>query len=71
MLELNKLYNMDCMQGMREPGQIVLDTHGGSCSSLNACHDMHFPFVGFELDPDYYKAAQDRMQNHFAQLTFF
>ena len=47
------------------------DTHGGSCSSLIACHDMHFPFVGFELDPDYYKAAQDRMQNHFAQLTFF
>ena len=65
-----KLYKK-LLQRYGEPGQIVLDTHGGSCSSLIACHDMHFPFVGFELDAGYYAAAQKRMQDHFAQLTFF
>lgn len=54
-----------------KPGQIILDTHGGSCSSLIACYDMKNPFIGFELDAGYFAAAQKRLQEHFAQLTFF
>lgn len=54
-----------------EEGQKILDTHAGSASSLIACYDMKCDYVGFELDPDYYKAAQERMQAHFAQLTLF
>ena len=52
-------------------GDKILDTHVGSASSLIACHDLHFDFIGFELDETYYKAAKERMEQHFAQLTLF
>lgn len=44
-----------------QPGQLILDTHVGSASSLIACESMGFDYVGFEIDPDYYAAAQNRM----------
>ena len=44
-----------------KPGQLILDTHVGSASSLIACESMGFDYVGFEIDPDYYAAAQNRM----------
>ena len=46
MLELNKLYNMDCMQG-------GLD------------------FVGFEIDEDYCRAANERLEQEQAQIRLF
>lgn len=52
-------------------GSIILDTHAGSCSSLVACLDMGFEFVGFEIDPDYYKAACARMQVFKSQGRLF
>lgn len=52
-------------------GDKILDTHVGSASSLIACHDLHFDFVGFEIDETYYKAAIERMKQHFAQYTLF
>jgi len=36
-----------------------LDTHVGSASSLIACEYFGYEYVGFELDADYYKLAQD------------
>lgn len=50
-------------------GDKILDTHVGSASSLIACHDMGFDAVGFELDPDYYKASKERLQNIQKQIT--
>jgi site-specific DNA-methyltransferase (adenine-specific) len=50
-----------------KPGDKILDTHVGSASSLIACYDLGFDFVGFELDKDYYEAAQARLQRHMAQ----
>lgn len=44
-----------------QPGDLILDTHVGSASSLIACESMGFNYVGYELDPDYYAAAQARM----------
>jgi len=44
-----------------KPGQLILDTHVGSASSLIACESMGFDYVGFEIDPDYYAAAKNRM----------
>lgn len=44
-----------------KPGDIILDTHVGGASSLIACESMGFDYVGFEIDPDYYKAAKNRM----------
>ena len=42
-------------------GDLILDTHVGSASSLIACEDMGFEYVGFELDEDYYNDAQKRL----------
>lgn len=50
-------------------GDLILDTHVGSASSLIACEDMGFNYVGFELDKNYYEAATNRLQNHIANLT--
>ena len=45
----------------------ILDTHVGSASSLIACYDMGFDAVGFELDPDYYKASKQRLDDFMRQ----
>lgn len=44
-----------------KPGDKILDTHVGSASSLIACHNLGFEYVGFELDPYYYEAASARL----------
>ncbi len=49
----------------------ILDTHVGSASSRIAAYKAKIPFTGFELDPDYHKAAEQRFLNHAAQLTMF
>jgi len=49
------------LENYAKPGQLILDTHVGSASSLIACESMGFNYVGFEIDPDYYAAAQNRM----------
>ena len=55
-----KLYRW-LLENYAKPGQLILDTHVGSASSLIACESMGFDYVGFEIDPDYYAAAQNRM----------
>ena len=49
-------------------GDLIIDTHVGSASSLIACEDMGFEYVGFELDEDYYNAAQKRLTQFRSQL---
>lgn len=51
-----------------KPGDNILDTHVGSASSLIACHDLNFEYVGFELDPHYYNLASERLEDAKAQL---
>ena len=55
------------LKNYAKPGDLILDTHVGSASSLIACHDMGFDAVGFELDADYYKASQQRLEDFMAQ----
>lgn len=52
-------------------GDKILDTHVGSASSLIACHKLGFEYWGFELDPDYYNSAVERLEAVKAQMTFF
>ncbi len=52
-----------------KPGDRILDTHVGSASSLIACENMEFEYVGFELDYDYYRAALERLETHKSQVT--
>lgn len=51
-------------------GDRILDTHVGSASSLIACEDLGFRYLGFEIDPDYYEMAKKRIDDFNAQLSF-
>lgn len=52
-------------------GDVILDTHVGSASSLIACHKMGFQFVGFERDEYIYRLAKERLEREQAQLSLF
>lgn len=52
-------------------GDKILDTHVGSASSLIACHNYKFDYIGFEIDKDYYTAAKKRIDAVIAQLSLF
>lgn len=42
-------------------GDLILDTHVGSASSLIACVELGFDYVGFEIDKEYYTMAKSRL----------
>ena len=52
-------------------GDKILDTHVGSASSLVACHNMGFEYIGFEIDKDYHKMATERIEAVKAQTRLF
>lgn len=54
-----------------KPGNVILDTHVGSASSLIACAELGFRYVGFEIDSTYYKKARERLEQETAQLSLF
>lgn len=54
-----------------EPGDKILDTHVGSASSLIACYRTGHEYWGFEIDPVFYKDANERLENAKAQISMF
>lgn len=52
-------------------GDVILDTHVGSASSLIACRRTNHKYVGFEIDEDYYKLAKSRIDTEGGQMTLF
>ena len=52
-------------------GMKILDTHLGSGSSRIAADKAGFDFTGFELDKEYFDAAEKRFNNYKKQLTIF
>lgn len=54
-----------------KPGDKILDTHLGSGSSRIAAYDAGLDFVGCEIDPDYFKAQEERFKEHTAQENLF
>ena len=52
-------------------GDIILDTHVGSASSLIACRNTNHKYVGFEIDPEYYRQAKERLDRETAQMNIF
>lgn len=54
-----------------KPGDIILDTHVGSASSLIACEELGFDYVGFEIDPEYYQNATQRINDFNQQIRMF
>ena len=65
-----KLYKW-LLHNYAKQGDLILDTHVGSASSLIACYDMGFDAVGFELDKDYYEASKKRLEEFMAQGRLF
>ncbi len=59
------------LQNYAKPNDKIFDSHVGSGSSRIACHDMGFDFTGCELDPDYWKAQEERYLQHTQQLDLF
>lgn len=54
-----------------KPGQRVLDTHLGSGSHAIAAHYFGAHLTACEIDPDYFKAAMERIKRETAQTTLF
>lgn len=52
-------------------GDVILDTHVGSASSLIACHKMRYKFIGFEKDKHYYELSSKRLKMEQAQMSIF
>jgi site-specific DNA-methyltransferase (adenine-specific) len=65
-----KLYEW-LLTNYAEKGQRILDTHLGSGSSAIAAHYFGVDFVGCELDEDYFKAAQERIDRETSQISMF
>jgi site-specific DNA-methyltransferase (adenine-specific) len=49
-------------------GDLILDTHVGSASSLIACKELGYAYIGFEIDKDYYEAASKRLSRAFRKF---
>ena len=58
-------------QRYAKPGDKILDTHLGSGSSRIAAYDAGLDFVGCEIDPDYFRAQEERFRVHTAQENLF
>ena len=58
------------LENYAKPGDLILDTHVGSASSLIACEALGFDYVGYELDADYYAAAVKRIEDWRAMPLF-
>ena len=59
------------LKNYAKEGDTILDTQLGSGSSRIAARDMGFDFTGYEIDKDYFDAAEKRFQIHIQQQTIF
>ena len=65
-----KLYKW-LLKNYAKQGDKILDTHVGSASSLIACYQMNFDYIGFELDKEYFDKATKRIADEMAQISLF
>ena len=65
-----KLYEW-LLKTYAKEGDRILDTHVGSASSLIACHRAGLAYAGFEIDPDYYARAMERLEEEKRQISIF
>jgi site-specific DNA-methyltransferase (adenine-specific) len=59
------------LQNYAKPGDTILDTHLGSGSIALACHNLGFDLTGYEIDKEYFEAANKRLENHQKQSKLF
>jgi len=63
-----KLYEWLLINYAKE-GDKILDTHCGSGSIMIACHRLGFDLQAYEIDVDYYNAAQKRFKEQTSQVS--
>jgi len=59
------------LKNYAQPGDKILDSHGGSMSSVIAALDMGFEITCIEKDKDYYEDAKKRIQQWQRQQNLF
>lgn len=59
------------LKNYAKQGDLILDTHVGSASSLIAFEEMGFDYVAFELDSDYYRESTERIHRFRSQGKLF
>lgn len=59
------------LKNYAKEGDHILDTHGGSMSSVIACLDMGFKITCYEIDEDYFDDGVRRIEEHVKQLRLF
>jgi len=59
------------LKNYAKQGDKILDTHVGSASSLIACYNLGFEYLGFELDKEYFDKATQRIEARINQLDIF
>lgn len=59
------------LENYASKGDLILDTHVGSASSLIACEKMGFEYIGCELDENYYKDSLERLNREKQQITIW
>lgn len=59
------------LQRYAKQGDRILDTHLGSGSIALACHTMGYSLDAYEIDAEYFAAAQARLHEHQQQLQLF
>ena len=59
------------LKNYTKQGDKILDTHVGSASSLIACHELGFDYIGFELDKEYFNKATERLKQVKDQMSLF
>ena len=59
------------LENYANPGDNILDTHGGSMSHAIAAHDLGFDLTIIEKDEVYYNTAKKRLIEYQRQLTLW
>jgi site-specific DNA-methyltransferase (adenine-specific) len=59
------------LNNFAKKGDKILDTHAGSASSLIACIDAGYQYMGFEIDGYYFRMAHNRIADRLAQTSLF
>jgi len=57
------------LKSYAKPGDKIIDTHVGSASSLIACYELGFDYMGFELDKWYFDKATERLEQVKNQIS--
>lgn len=60
-----------CLNKFTKEGDLVLDPFMGSFTTAVACHKMGRKYIGAELDKEYFKKGQERLEKVKAQISIF